>query len=151
SRSGAPTGAATDTTTNLTTNNGNNRQVAAGTYYYRFTFVDSTGVESNPSDVVGPRAVAAGTGGQGQAIKLSNLPQRSAGVRLNIYRTKANGSSYFLVGNYSGADNAKGEFLDGMGDAGLKTELGVQAALDVGASGMSAKVSSPGTNGALTP
>src|SRR5262249_21823400 len=98
SRSGAPPGAATDTTTNPTTNNGNNRQVAAGTYYYRFTFVDSTGVESNPSDVVGPVAVAAGTGGQGQAIKLSNLPQRSAGVRLNIYRTKANGSSYFLVG-----------------------------------------------------
>jgi hypothetical protein len=109
--------------------NGANPQLSAGNYYYLFTFVDSTGVESNPSDEIGPVPVTANHG-----VNLDKLPTRAAGTRLNIYRTKANGSTFYLVGSILGTDNTT-SYLDGKGDDALMVQRGGQAAPDVAAFG----------------
>jgi hypothetical protein len=106
-------------------NNGDNVQLSAGNYRYRFTFVDANGVESNPSDIL-PVPVQ-----QDYGVTLSNLPQLPTGmVQLNIYRTRANGDWFYLVGSVT---STSAPFVDGLSDdaASTKPRLQSRAAPDV--------------------
>ena len=68
--------------------------LAAGAYQYRIAFVDSSGNEAVPS---GALSATVGAGGQ---ITLNNLPASPTGGSysgINIYRTDAGGSTFFLL------------------------------------------------------
>ena len=68
--------------------------LSAGTYRYRLAFVDTSGNESTPSQLLSVSAAA------GQQITLNNLPTTSSAAydSINIYRTDADGTeSRFLT------------------------------------------------------
>ena len=77
--------------------------LAAGTYNYRFTFVDANGYESSPS-VVSANAVITGTPGQG-TIRLNNMPPVVSGyVARKLYRSNSAGAGpYTLVTQLDGS------------------------------------------------
>ena len=70
--------------------------VPGDTYRYRFTFVDNSGEET-----LGSSELVATVGAGDNAINLTNLPTDALGeyASLNIYRTAAGGSSFFLLAN----------------------------------------------------
>lgn len=79
--------------------------LAGGTYQYRFALVDASGNEAAPSGALSQ------TVGGGGAINLNNLPVDPTGggfPTVNIYRTDADGSDFFLLGNVA----AGGTFND---------------------------------------
>ena len=68
--------------------------LAAGTYQYRVALVDSAGNEATPSEPI------SATVGPGGAVELSNLPVDAQGgdyTSVNVYRTAAGGSDFFLL------------------------------------------------------
>ena len=79
--------------------------LGAGTYQYRVALVDSSGNEAAPS---GPISVPVGGG---SSIDLNSLPvdpQGGAYPSVNVYRTAADGSDFFLLGSAA----AGGSFSD---------------------------------------
>src|SRR5262249_2359330 len=63
-------------------------QLARGTYNYRVTFLDTRGVESQPSTAVPTANLAAA----GQKVNLTNIPLGPDGtLARRLYRTDANG------------------------------------------------------------
>jgi len=73
--------------------------LSAGTYEYRFTFVDDDGNETPASDAF---SVANPGGDQ---ITLSNLPALGAPyTSYNVYRTEADGSDFFRIANLTAGD-----------------------------------------------
>lgn len=72
------------------------------TYQYRIAYVnDATGQESAPSTSISV-SVPVGNGSDDNTISLSNLPAPLAGYsNVNIYRTAADGSDFFLLDNAS--------------------------------------------------
>ena len=86
-------------------------QLTAGTYTYRMTFLDSSGIESNSSDPVGITVAAAGS-----RVTLANLPVGPAGtVGRRIYRTTAGGTTFTLVATLN--ENTSRTFIDTLGVA----------------------------------
>ena len=90
-------GAALADTSGITVahNQGAGSLVENAVYQYRFTFVDSNGTESRPSDPVSI-TVPTGNAIDDNEITLNNLP--TAGTeysQLRIYRTDADGSDFF--------------------------------------------------------
>lgn len=84
----------TDATT-TTTSTGAAGSLAAGNYEYRFVLADASGNESLASNPVG-----ASVGPSGD-VTINNLPLDSSGgdfPSLNVYRTNAGGSEFFLLG-----------------------------------------------------
>jgi flagellar hook protein FlgE len=67
---------------------------AGATYGYKITYVDASGRETLAST-----AVTDTVGATNDTIKLNTLPTPPAGYTgINVYRTAANGSSYFYLG-----------------------------------------------------
>ena len=87
--------------TTTTTGPGN---LSAGTYRYRFAYVDSNGQEANISD-----EIVATTGASGR-VSLNNIPTEASGdyADVNIYRTGPNGNDLFFLGSTA----AGGNFVD---------------------------------------
>ncbi len=82
--------------TAVTVNNAGAGALAAGTYQYRVMFVDTSGNETVPSG-----AISATVGANGR-VDLSNLPGDPTTGEfpdVNVYRTAANGSDFFLLGS----------------------------------------------------
>src|SRR5262249_2336556 len=77
------------------------------------------------SDVKGPIV----RGASNRAVKLDNLPKRTAGTKLNVYRTKAGGVTFYLVGTI--VLNTKTTYVDGKGDDQLTVRRDGRAAPDV--------------------
>ncbi|MEM9365007.1 MAG: flagellar hook-basal body complex protein [Planctomycetota bacterium] len=78
----------------LTATPGGGGTLTAGDYQYRFALVDGNGNEAPPSS---PVAVTVGAAG---SVGIANLPSDSVvgGFNtVNIYRTSANGSDFFLL------------------------------------------------------
>jgi hypothetical protein len=100
------------------TDGGTGGKLAAGTYRYRFSFVDSQGVESQLSDAVTPKdasgnplAVAAN-----HFINLANIPTGPTGtVARRIYRALTTDDTFTLVGTLN--DNTTFSFTDRLGTA----------------------------------
>ncbi|HAM72036.1 MAG TPA: hypothetical protein DCM86_10370, partial [Verrucomicrobiales bacterium] len=87
--------------------------LSAGAYQYKITFVDDGGTESNPSAVVGGVVTVAAN----DQIKLTQLPLGPVGtVRRLIYRTKANGATYYLVAALENTAVRPTEYVDGKPD-----------------------------------
>jgi len=85
-----------------------------GTYYYKITFVTAEG-ETEMGDV--SAAVVITIAGEAQAA-LASIPLGGALVeQRNIYRTKGNGSVYYLVGNLP--NNTLTVFSDNIPDTSL--------------------------------
>src|SRR5262249_27748275 len=99
SRAAAPNVVGANTTA---TDEGPGGQLAAGTYQYRVTFVDNSGVESNPSETFSVTDATTGSVtavAAGDYVTLSNLPTGLSNVAaLRIYRTAAGGSVFGLIG-----------------------------------------------------
>lgn len=90
--------------------------LAPGNYSYYYTLLDtSTGLESRPSELIGPLSV----GVSGRVIRLDNLVQPTSPDfnAIRIYRTTGNDDSTF----YQIADLTAGQtsFADGMADADI--------------------------------
>lgn len=66
------------------------------TYRYRFTFVDNSGTESTGSSEV-VVTVPVGDTLANNSITLNNLPSSAEYASVNIYRTTAGGSDFFLL------------------------------------------------------
>lgn len=69
--------------------------LAAGTYQYRFAYMDSSGQEAVPSGAI------SATVGAGGRIELNNLPPDPTGgdyASMNIYRTAPDGEDFYRVG-----------------------------------------------------
>jgi flagellar hook protein FlgE len=76
--------------------------LAAGTYQYRFAFVDSAGNESVPS------AALSATIGAGGRITVNGLPADPTGgdyASINVYRTDAGGSRFYRLGTTAAGSN----------------------------------------------
>ncbi|MDA1013146.1 MAG: DUF4347 domain-containing protein, partial [Planctomycetota bacterium] len=87
--------------------------LSAGQYRYRFAYVDSTGVESNLSESVGPVTAI-----DSQSVMLSRLPVDSTGkLAINVYRTQANGNVYYFVAHLTNPSLV--DYLDSKADANL--------------------------------
>lgn len=76
------------------------------TYQYRIAYVDDvTGQESAPSTAISV-SVPVGNGTDDNTIALNNLPAPLAGYsNVNIYRTAADGSDFFLLDTAAGGSN----------------------------------------------
>ena len=100
------------------------KNLTAGVYKYKITFVDKTGVESNPStEVIAPNLANKGE------IKLTNIPKGPDGTeRRNIYRTKANENEYFYVGHVLNSHARPEEFPDNVANNTLSVRLRVGGA-----------------------
>lgn len=92
---------------------------AAGTYYYKITYVNSASVEGNPSTFSTAMTVAS------QTINLSDIsvgPQSYGVAARRIYRTKANSGvsgTYYRVAEIS--DNTTTVYADTTADSALVT------------------------------
>ena len=92
--------------------------VAAGTYSYEITFVNSAGQESPPSAVIGP-ITTTGTSGVDESVQLSGLPSIPSGFSsINVYRSDASTGTFQLAGNTTGTT-----FTDSSSDAQLGAAL----------------------------
>jgi len=92
--------------------------VAAGTYSYEITYVNSAGQESPPSAVVGP-ITTTGTSGVDQSIQLTGLPTIPTGFSsINVYRSDTTTGTFQLAGNTTGTT-----FTDSKSDAQLGSAL----------------------------
>ena len=80
------------------------------TFRYRFTFVDDSGSETLPSQEI-VVSIPAGDGLPNNTITLNSLPTTAATgySSVNVYRTAAGGSDFFLVGQ----EPTGGTFVDG--------------------------------------
>jgi flagellar hook protein FlgE len=84
------------TTTN--TEGGAGAHVEGSVYQYKFTYIDSSGKESQPTEALGI-TVPVGNGNADNSISL-RLPASSAQYsQVKVYRTAAGGSNYFQVGS----------------------------------------------------
>lgn len=70
-------------------------------FRYKFAFVDDSGTES-PASAEFSVSIPVGNGLADNAIQLTNLPTSTNYARLNIYRTAAGGSDFFLLDNVAG-------------------------------------------------
>ncbi|MDA7951170.1 MAG: flagellar hook-basal body complex protein [Pirellulaceae bacterium] len=80
-------------------------------YQYRFTFVDQNGTETLASNSVSVTVADTDATPNNSSISLTDIPE-SGGVyqSVNVYRTAANGSDFFLLTNV--ADAAGTNFVD---------------------------------------
>ena len=89
--------------------------LSAGAYKYVYTFYDAvTGSESDPSPAGAPLTVSAN-----QSIEISNI-QTASNARVTarrLYRTIANGGSYYLVATIP--DNSSTTFIDTIADTAI--------------------------------
>jgi hypothetical protein len=98
---------------------GSGGSLAAGGYSYRYTFYDSdTGAESAPSCVSATTTAVAND----SATVSELMPSTNSRVTSRrLYRTVADGGVWYYVGPLN--DNATKEYLDGLIDASLGSEL----------------------------
>ena len=93
----------------VTQTDGGGTLVEGDIYRYRFAYADSTGTESTVSDELAI-TVQSGNGLPDNVINLNNLPDSSGEYpQLNIYRTEANGSDFYLL---SAGETPGGSFQD---------------------------------------
>lgn len=86
-----------DEAVNVAQSEGGGTLTEGDVYRYRFAFVDPGGTESTVSDEL-VVTVPVGNGAADNVIDLSNLPDASGEYpQVNIYRTAANGSDFFLL------------------------------------------------------
>jgi len=85
-----------ETQVNFTQSSGGGTHVPGAVYRYRFAYLDSNGTESAASE---ERLVTVQAGNN--TIALSNLPTLSSNeyTQLRIFRTEANGTSYYRLGD----------------------------------------------------
>ena len=84
-----------------------------GDYYAKVTFVDASGAESEQSVATSKLTLAGVTG-----ISWSSIPTGGATImQRKLYRTKTNGSIYYLAGTID--DNTTTTFADTVADASL--------------------------------
>lgn len=88
-------------------NQGTGSLAEGSIYQYRFAFIDSSGQEAAPSDVLSV-TIPAGNGTADNSITLANLPNSNNYSQIAIYRTAANGSSFFKLATV----NAGSSYID---------------------------------------
>lgn len=99
------------------------------TYQYRYTWVNLDGEESNPSPAFTIPAPGIGQGANLNNISVSPAPAIGAQqiVGRNIYRTEANGNTFYLINTTPGVptipDNITTIFFDDFQDSLLGAEL----------------------------
>jgi len=75
------------------------------TYRYRFAFVDQSGQESVASSEIAV-TTPVGDGNNNNTITLNSVPAPPAGyTSVNVYRTAADGTSFFYLANTAGGGN----------------------------------------------
>jgi len=90
--------------------------VLSGTYYYKVTYVDSDGVEGNPSDASGSVTVT------NKEIDLTDIPTL-AGYNRRLYRTIADGSVYYFVDEIE--DDTTTTYTDNISDDTIEVSSGL--------------------------